>query len=1767
MTAEKKSNADGSVHRETSGWDKFLLLMWKNWTSQKRHKIQIAVEILLPLLFVSILVLIRDLVTLTYHDDVINYSAIPITAKLPDIPRGFFQLGSSNQVDESYLGWPLAWAPNTSAVEDVMNELAKRTNVKVKHHGFATEQDMENYLAHNGSHLLGDFLGGVVFTNEFPANNTWPKDIKFKIRLKGSRRVRGTSQLPLLPWLTEFRYQLFDTSGPRGGNHSDPDPGYFREGFLTLQDGISRILTEKISSKSVDDVDIEMHRFPYPPYVEDFYLLALQGWLPFVMVMSFIYPALNIVKNIVHEKEKRLKESMKMMGLPNWLHWLAWFTKSFIFLTFTIIIITVFLKVRWYGQGSMAVLEHSDGTLLFFLLFVFTITSISLCFFMTVFFSKANSAGTGAGIVWFLSYLPYNFLNLQYSTLTWAQKIFSCLLSNTAISFAGQLMSRFEGTEEGIQWDNINRSVTPDDDFTLAHVFIMLAVDCVIYMLLALYIEAVFPGEFGLPLPWNFPFKKEYWCGSSRVAQNATTSGAERTLSNADAIEEEPIGLSAGIQIRGLGKEYIKDRVAVDSIHLNMYDNQITVLLGHNGAGKSTTMSMLTGLFPPTRGTALVNGFDILQDIQNVRGSMGLCPQHDVLFDDLTVKEHLDFFCRLKGYPAELVAAETDRMLLALQLEDKRNVVSSKLSGGMKRKLSVGIALCAQSKVVMLDEPTSGMDPSARRSTWDLLQKEKAGRTILLTTHFMDEADLLGDRIAIMASGQIQCCGSSLFLKKKFGAGYHLVVVKDADCDVNRITQAIGKYISDVSINQNVGAELSYLLPADQSHLFQFIFEDLEKNRRSYGISSYGASVTTMEEVFIRVGEIAAHAEESSHGLGNRNNGAAAAAAATMNNDFSSRDLLADAGNGQLRNSGLALFAQQLWAMMVKKWTYVIRNWLLLLAQVIIPVLILVITLILLRSIPGIEDSKPLTLDLDGYRSTITAVEHEMSKDNALCANLTTSYEQQFRSGSADEFSELGANRTMEEDFIDRAQHDLPGVNLHRLVGVTFSGLDPSPKTGKERVKATAWFNGQSYHTPPLSLNLIHNALLAHYTGDADFRLTVTNHPLPFTEFDKLNQGSSGSLVGFQVGFNLAFGMAFLSASFVIFLVRERETRAKHLQFVSGLNFVTYWLANMICDLLNFLLPSLLVLVTFLIFSEEGFISGPQQGRCLLIFVMFAWAMLPFMYLFSFLFSIPSSAFTRLTMLNIFTGIATLIVVTVLQIPDLKLTHVGNILDWVFLVLPNYSLGTAFNDLYTNDRALETCTRPTVQLYCKLLASNYTEIFHLHLMPNPCCKGTDHCGFTGCIDYNEDPLGWDGLGLGRILLFLFIDGIVFFTVIVLVELQTWNKIKYYFQRQRHPHQVDDVVTVEDDDVAAERELIHNRQMTVLQQDNNLIIKDLVKDYNGSFRAVDHLCLGVRRGECFGLLGINGAGKTTTFKMLTGDVEVTQGDAYLDGYSIRRNLKAVQRRLGYCPQFDAIIEEMTGRETLKMFANLRGIPRRSIGTVIEDLTDKLLLRDHIDKQVKQMSGGNKRKLSTAVALIGDPRIIFLDEPTTGMDPVARRQLWDTIELVRANGQAIVLTSHSMEECEALCTRLAIMVNGRFKCLGSAQHLKSKFGQGYTLIAKVCRSPLQHPSSGPSSRGGHVPDLTPLMTFIRCSFPGAVLKDCHQGLVHYHLPESNDLTWAKLFGIMEKAKQQFSIEDYSVGQTTLEQVFLNFAQSQISENGEKDLTADKDDATYL
>lgn len=443
-------------------------------------------------------------------------------------------------------------------------------------------------------------------------------------------------------------------------------------------------------------------------------------------------------------------------------------------------------------------------------------------------------------------------------------KLLYCLFSNTGMAFGFQAIIRFEGNTEGLQWSNFFQPVSVDDTLSVGIVMITLLVVACIYFLIALYVEKIFPGDYGVPERWWFPFSRTYWFGSRSRDGRPTSDEITKSLQSPENFETEPRHKTMGVQLRGLRKVYDNKKVAVHSMSLNMYEDQITVLLGHNGAGKSTTMAMLTGMIPPTSGTAIVNGKDICQDLVSVRNSLGLCPQHNILFDELTVEEHLEFYCRLKGMRKEGVEAEIRKYLRIIQLEDKRHALSKQLSGGMKRKLSVCVAFCGGSKVVLCDEPTSGMDPSARRALWDVLKEEKTGRTVLLSTHFMDEADILGDRIAIMSNGVVKACGSSYFLKKQFGVGYHLVCVKNAMCRPENVTSLLQHYVSDVKIEHDIGTELSYQLTDTKSSVFPAMLDDLERNLATLGLASYGISMSTLEEVFMSIGT----ESEGKHGDG-----------------------------------------------------------------------------------------------------------------------------------------------------------------------------------------------------------------------------------------------------------------------------------------------------------------------------------------------------------------------------------------------------------------------------------------------------------------------------------------------------------------------------------------------------------------------------------------------------------------------------------------------------------------------------------------------------------------------------------------------------------------------------------------------------------------------------------------------------------------------------------------------------------------------------------
>lgn len=333
----------------------------------------------------------------------------------------------------------------------------------------------------------------------------------------------------------------------------------------------------------------------------------------------------------------------------------------------------------------------------------------------------------------------------------------------------------------------------------------------------------------------------------------------------------------------------------------------------------------------------------------------------------------------------------------------------------------------------------------------------------------------------------------------------------------------------------------------------------------------------------------------------------------------------------------------------------------------------------------------------------------------------------------------------------------------------------------------------------------------------------------------------------------------------------------------------------------------------------------------------------------------------------------------------------------------------------------------------------------------------------------------------------------------------------------------------EEDVRMEQHRVNNFSKETIQK-HGLVLQNVSKNY-GDLKAVDNLSIGIQSGECFGLLGINGAGKTTTFKMMTGDESIGSGDIWVQGINLKTDLKKAQQIIGYCPQFDALMDNLTGWETLRMYCYLKGITGTDVKAISMGFAEDLDLKPHMNKLVKNYSGGNKRKLSTAIALLSRPNVIYLDEPTTGMDPATRHKFWQVVLAARDSGKCVVLTSHSMEECEALCTRLAIMVNGQFQCLGSIQHLKNKFTNGFTLVVKVKRYG--------DDKMRLLDDVNNVKKFISDTFQNSTLREEHSELLTYHVHD-RVMNWSYLFGTMQRAKQDLNIEDYSISQFNLEQV---------------------------
>uniref|UniRef100_A0A7N9AM56 Phospholipid-transporting ATPase ABCA1-like n=1 Tax=Mastacembelus armatus TaxID=205130 RepID=A0A7N9AM56_9TELE len=1568
----------------------------------------------------------------------------------------------------------------------------------------------EGHLVRKAQELLknGTYWAGVVFENLQPDSSHPPPHVKYKIRMDIDE-VERTNKVKNRLWSPGARDKSFN------------DLRYIWGGFAYLQDMMDRGIIRVQTSKT-QPLGVFVQQMPYPCFVDDVFLRSLSNSLPLYMTLAWIYSVAMIIKGIVIEKEARLKETVRIMGLRSAIYWLSWAVSSILPLIVSASLLALILK---YGK----VLQYSDPSVIFVFLLVFCLATITQCFFISVFFSKANLAAACGGLIYFVLYLPHVLCYAWRDVMSFRAKVGVSLLSCVAFGYGCDNFAKYEEQGIGIQWYNIGKSPEEGERYTFIVSIFMMLLDALLYWILTWYIENVFPGQYGIPKPWYFPFTASYWCGRPSV------------------IDVDPTGVS----IRDLVKIYKNGKkLAVDGLSLDFYENQITSFLGHNGAGKTTTMSILTGLFPPTSGTALINGYDINTDMDSIRKYLGMCPQHNVLFNELTVEEHIYFYARLKGCSRDELKIEMDQMIKDVGLPHKRKDLAKNLSGGMQRKLSVAIAFVGGSKIIILDEPTAGVDPYARRGIWELLLKYKQGRTIILSTHHMDEADILGDRIAIISHGKMRCCGSSLFLKKCFGSGYYLTLVQDGTekmtAQRNGIIQSQSKEVRTDSISldllvrrhvpeavflESIGQEITYILPygGAKDGTFALLFQELDLAMADLGLTSYGISDTTLEEIFLKVAEDTGVDAEIQSKVTRGVNANMLYAISISTLDF--RKNASFSGKGSTVIIGWELIRRQFLALFIKRFHHARRSRKGLIAQVVLPAVFVFLSLIFSLITPPFSEYPSLELQPWMYGlpqttffSNDTPANMEVSQvvetlvnnpgfgtrcmiDNPIPKLPCSSSSSDWFTPPVDQSVTdifLSGNWSMSNPSpscqCSTPQRTVmlpdcppgagglppPQVSLlnQRWSLLVWRYLEPLlsdlkifslisyfvticlrslRKTTSETGSACCsqcrclcpsrqvWFYNQAWHGMVSFLSVANNAILrGNLPAGQDPRrygISVSNHPLNLTKEQLAFVAMAATSTDVVVSICVIFAMSFIPASFVLFLIQERVTKAKHLQFVSGVNPAVYWLASFAWDMCNYIIPCFIVIVIFLCFQQKAYVSPPNLPALILLLVLYGWSITPMMYPASFIFSVPSTAYVVLTCINLFIGINGSVATFVMELFNDNVSNINNIVKQVLLIFPHFCLGRGLIDMAKNQAMAN-------------LFSSFGE------------------------DRFKDPLSWDMVG--KNLCAMSIQGVVMFAITILIQYKFfWKSLS---------------AEKEDIDVSKERERVYNGKA----QNDLLRVCDLTK--------------------CFGLLGINGAGKTTTFKMLTGDITPSSGEAFLNGYSIRTEMGAVHQNMGYCPQFDAIDDLLTGREHLEFYARLRGIPEKEVAMVAEWGIQKLGLVKYSNKSAGTYSGGNKRKLSTAIALIGCPPVIFLDEPTTGMDPKARRFLWDCILSVIKEGRSVILTSHSMEECEALCTRMAIMVNGRFKCLGSIQHLKSRFGDGYTVIVRV---------------GGSPPALKPVEDFVQQNFPGSILKEKHHNTLQYQLPYTQGAL-AIIFSQFTSHQQRLGVEDYSVSQTTLDQV---------------------------
>ena len=1433
--------------------------------------------------------------------------------------------------------------------------------------------------------------------------------------------------------------------GPFDRFKSGPDMDSYEKFKYSGYTYIMKLINEYILQKETRNVNASINfgmiPMKYVNYKFDKFGKFIGYIIPFFLVIAYMCPLCLYVYRMVSEKESRAKEGMKIMGLGEGTYFLSYFLQYlvinvFVSLINAVIFQFIFTKFPFY--------------FLFIILFLWAMNVFALAFFYQSFLDSTKYALILSLLIYFIMY----FLSL------------ACLKENAKKSIkVGLSFFPPVALEVGIvmlkEFECHFRKYKPKyfdvvyANYSLFIMFIMLIGDFFIYLFLGYYLQNILPHQYGIRKPFYFLFTSEYWCGKSskkkfEIIKNDQDLDTSMNKFNAnqkhdsfssnntsiftdyykndpnfegEALYKDKTKKDDALRIINIKKTFDDGKTAVNNVNLNFYKDEIFALLGHNGAGKTTLISMLTGLYEATEGNAYYDGDDILigNNMDKFRTKLGICPQHDVLFENLTIKEHLEMFSIFKGVPSNLIEDEVNKSLNDFQLNEIKDIVVEDLSAGQKRQLSVAISLIGGSKVIFLDEPSSGMDITSRRNLWEILKRQLDQKIIILTTHYMEEASVLGNRIGIINEGRMKCIGTPLFLIERFGKYMTITISKEEDANNDDIINYMKSKTKEPQI-EVLSEEILFRIAKNNYsdggglNLEEF-FTDLDNQLNKLKIKSYSVSMPTLEDVFLNVASGDSKKLENERRKFSENN---------LTNDqiLFETDFKEDYTNkSKFCNDFVASFKRRIY--------FILRDLKGFLMEILCPILLVVIGLAVSKvKFPWASDPWIINISFIGKQivlfSSIDGIndinEYHFSENylNVTCQTLPIDYFTQ------DQKYEAITNfiEKIYETNKDTEDSKLNEVDMTDDDYVGYFGAMLMLKEDNNTYEFIEAINSRVVLGPPIYTFYFLKQIIQRAAGHK-VNIEFAHIPMPLTdEFDQRSDQANNAVVVLFV----ATAFALIPSSFITMFVRERLNNSKHLMRISGMNTTAYWIVNYIFELVKYYLACGVCIYLIWLF-------GYYRKYLILLYLLYGPAMVSSTYILSFLFDKESLAQNIVILLNFLIGALGSTVIIMLRGLDNQAKTVGKVLEYIFALMPTFCFNFGY-DLLLN------------RILIYVIDYENTWMF-----------------FT-----DKDVIKKFNLLLSMII-YLILEIIIYTILLFVIESKYYNYKKP--ENKRIKTDIKDELVLEEIERANDSKIsvfydgknVSNNSDTshISNPEYSLRLKNIRKEFikNGCCQkqekivAIKNLNFCVEPGECFGLLGLNGAGKTSTFKCITQEFSPKNGTIYINGKDTYNNFDKIKMLIGYCPQYGAIFDYMTVYENLEFYARIKGVKIKYLKNIVYAMIAEMSLNDYTYKVAGKLSGGNKRKLSVAISLLCNPQIVLLDEPSTGIDPEARRFMWSIIHKTSKKGKksSVIMTTHSMDEAETLCKRMGIMVNGEFVCLGKASQIKEKYGYGYEIDIRI------------------------------------------------------------------------------------------------------------------